>query len=75
MTIKECAERLSVSSSLIYSLVASRKIRFCRIGNGRGRLRIPEDAVLEYLARCTFDIEEPKSPARSIRPLRHLDLS
>jgi excisionase family DNA binding protein len=74
MTVKQAAERLEISVSLVYSLIASRKLRFCRVGNGRGRIRIPDDAIEEYLARCTFAVEEEKTTP-SIPRFKHLRLS
>ncbi len=74
MNVRDAAARLEVSPSLVYSLIASRKLRFCRVGNGRGRIRIPDDAVEEYLARCTFAIREEKA-APVVPRLRHLRLS
>jgi excisionase family DNA binding protein len=74
LTVKQAAERLGISPALTYSLVAGRKLRFCRVGNGRGRIRIPEDAIGEYLARCTFEAtdEEPSRPVSRMPRLRHL---
>jgi len=73
LSVKAAAALLGISPSLVYSLVAGRKLRFCRVGNGRGRIRIPDDAIGEYLARCTFDAREDKPivPARNPR-LKHL---
>jgi excisionase family DNA binding protein len=74
LTVKQAAERLGISAALTYSLVAGRKLRFCRVGNGRGRIRIPEDAIGEYLARCTFEPTEQERPGPAPRMprLRHL---
>ncbi len=73
LTVKQAAERLGISAALVYSLISGRKLRYCRVGNGRGRLLIPEDALGEYLARCTFEPEErePRAPSPTPR-LRHL---
>ncbi|CAN5702360.1 hypothetical protein BH23PLA1_BH23PLA1_41270 [soil metagenome] len=73
LTVKDTAARLGISPGLVYSLVAGRKLRFVRIGNGRGRIRIPEDAIEEYLARSTFAPKEPKEPSGRIQ-LKHLRL-
>ncbi len=73
MTVKQAADRLEVSQSLVYSLISSGKIRFCRVGHGRGRIRIPDDAIGEYLARCTFGIKEQK-PAAPTPRLKHIRL-
>jgi excisionase family DNA binding protein len=74
VTVKEAAIKLEVSPALVYSLAASGKLRYCRVGHGRGRIRIPEDAIQEYLARCTFDVKEQK-PAPPAPRLKHLRLS
>jgi excisionase family DNA binding protein len=58
LTVKAAAERLGVSPALIYALVAARKIRHERHGLRRGAIRIPEDALDEYRARCTVDVGE-----------------
>lgn len=65
LTVKAAAERLGISPGLVYGLISGRKVRFCRVGNGRGRIRIPEDAIGEYLARCTF---EPVDGLPATRP-------
>ena len=71
MTVKEAATKLEVSPALVYSLIAAGKLRYCRVGHGRGRLRIQEDAVEEYLARCTFAVKEQK-PVPSMPRLKHI---
>lgn len=58
LTVREAAERLGVSQALIYALVSARKIRHQRHGLRRGAIRIPEDALAEYQARCTVDVGE-----------------
>jgi excisionase family DNA binding protein len=73
LTVAQAAERLGISASLVYSLISGRKLRHCRVGNGRGRIRIPEDAVGEYLARCTFGPNEEEARATPHR-LKHLRL-
>ncbi len=73
LTVKQAAARLGVSPGLVYSLVAGRKLRFVCIGNGRGRIRVPTDAIDEYLTRSTFAPQEPKEPSGRVR-LKHLRL-
>jgi excisionase family DNA binding protein len=73
LTVKQAAGRLGVKPGLIYSLVAGRKLRFVRVGNGRGRIRIPSDAIDEYLARATFAPREEHQPPVRVR-LKHLKL-
>jgi excisionase family DNA binding protein len=48
LTCREVAERLRVSVAVVYTRSSTRQIRHERIGTGRGRLFIPEDAVEEY---------------------------
>ena len=67
------AERLGVSPSFVYGLCSSRKLKFCRIGNGRGVIRITEEAVGEYLGCTTYAPREQKSYAPAAR-LKHLKL-
>jgi excisionase family DNA binding protein len=67
LTVRQAAEQLGVSQSLVYGLISSRQLRHCRIGNGRGTLRIPVDAIGEYLARCTFDVKEEKPAAPPVK--------
>jgi excisionase family DNA binding protein len=73
LTVKEAAARLGISPGLVYSLISGRKLRFVRVGNGRGRIRVPEDAIDEYLARSTFAPQEPKPVPARVR-LKHLKL-
>ena len=47
-TVKEAAERLGVSPSLVYGLCKEGKIRHERHGLGRGTIRIAPDALDEY---------------------------
>jgi excisionase family DNA binding protein len=60
------AKELGVSVGTVYGLCASRKIRHERHGLGRGRIKIPEDALEEYRRRVTVDVGQeavPPSPA------------
>jgi excisionase family DNA binding protein len=63
LTVRQAAEKLGVSQALVYALVAARKIRHQRHGLRRGAIRIPEDALAEYQARCTVDVDEPPEEA------------
>ena len=73
VTVRDAAKRLEISQSLVYSLISSGKLRFMRVGHGRGRLRIPEDAIDEYLARCTFGVRE-EEPKATMPRLKHIKL-
>ena len=63
MTVKQVAERLEVSPSLIYLIIAEGKLRCTRHGMGRGTLRINEEQLAEYLRL----IDEPIKPLRFIK--------
>jgi len=69
LTVAEAAKSLACSQRTIYSLCNARKLRHARIGMGRGLLRVPADAIAEYLSGV---IREPVSsapvPAPSPRP-------
>jgi excisionase family DNA binding protein len=67
-TVKETATRLSVSEQLVYALCASRRLRHVRVGLGRGTIRIPEDAVDEFLRGRTVAVGE----APTAEVLRHI---
>ena len=49
LTVKQAAERLGVSAQTIYALCSARLLRHSRIGLGRGRIVISEEAIAEYL--------------------------
>ena len=51
LTVKQVAEMLSISPSMVYDLVGLSKLRCFRIaGRGRGTIRFAEEMVAEYLA-------------------------
>lgn len=75
LTVKQAADALGVSPSLVYGLCAARRIRHERHGLKRGSIRIPEDAIEEYRASVTVGAGPPapeKQPRRRIK-LRHLE--
>jgi excisionase family DNA binding protein len=76
LTVKEAAERLGVSPSLIYSLIAARELAHIRVGFGRGLIRIPEKAIVDYERRRSVSVEEHRpAPAPRRKPqLKHLEL-
>lgn len=49
LTVAETSKRMRVSKSTVYREVDAGELRAHRIGPGKGVLRIPEDAVDEYL--------------------------
>ena len=52
-TVKQVAEKLGISQSLVYRLVAAGRIQCERHGLGRGCIRIPDSALEEYRLKCT----------------------
>lgn len=49
LTVRECAQMLRVSPGCVYQLVSQNKLPHLRVGCGRGTIRIPEEALEEYL--------------------------
>ena len=75
LTVKKAAEQLGISPDTIYGLCAAKKLRHERIGLGRGRICIPEDAIEEYRKRVTVGVEEAlKPPPPATLKLRHVSL-
>lgn len=80
LSVRAAAERLGISTGTLYALCAARKIRHERHGLGRGRIKIPEDALDEYRTQVTVTAragprqasEPPRSPPRT--RLRNLSL-
>jgi len=70
LTVKETAEALSVSPSLVYRLVSEGALRCYRIG--RGALRFREEDVQAYLNGCVVEVKlEPRRrPAAHLRHIR-----
>lgn len=76
LTVKQAAERLRVSPSLVYSLIAARELAHVRVGFGRGLIRISEESICEYERRRSVSVAGP-APATAPRrraALKHLDL-
>ena len=59
----QAAEKLGVKEGTVRALVASRRLRHCRIGTGRGVIRIPLDAVEEYIRSVTVAADPGPAPA------------
>lgn len=72
MRVREVAARLEISSSLVYQLIATGKLRCYRIGNGRGVVRVTEEQLQEYLKAAE---PAPAQPPKNRVRLRHLRLS
>jgi excisionase family DNA binding protein len=69
LSVKETAERLGVSPSLVYALCAAGRLKHYRVGvRGRGTIRIPEDALAEVKQGTA-----PKADEAAAAGLKHLD--
>lgn len=75
MNVREAAKKLEVNPSLVYGLIASGKLRCCRIGHGRGVIRISEEQLADYLRQSepVKPAVPAAAPARMPR-LKHLNL-
>jgi len=74
LTVAQVAERLQVSTQIVYALVAEGKILAHRIGLGRGTIRVAEADLQEYLLSCKQDVQRIEAPPSSRRRLKHLRL-
>ncbi|WP_246271849.1 helix-turn-helix transcriptional regulator [Amycolatopsis acididurans] len=50
--VRTVAESFDVSVATIYRAVESGALRAIRLGKGKGAVRIPGDAIEEYLTAC-----------------------
>lgn len=57
LTVSQAAERLGVSKEVVYQLCSKdhAAIKHLRIGGARATIRIPEDAIEDYIARVTIE--------------------
>ncbi len=69
MTVRQAAERLEVSASTVYGLIAAGRLRHHRIGTGKGAIRIPDSAIEEFLKASevsVINVPEKKKQFRHI---------
>lgn len=52
LAVKNVAERLGVSSQTVYVLCRVGKLRHTRFGIGRGTIRVSEQDLDAFIARC-----------------------
>lgn len=69
LTVEEVAQRLNVSVSFVYNLVADgTRLKFYRLGKGQGGLRISERQLADYLrASEEGGQEKPQPPSLPAR--------
>jgi excisionase family DNA binding protein len=59
MNVRQTAERLEVSPSLVYLLISEGKLRATRHGIGRGTIRVSEEQLAAYLdSACGKPVRE-----------------
>jgi excisionase family DNA binding protein len=63
LTVKEVAEFLNVSNSLIYKLCTTQRLRHFRFGDDRGAIRVGRAELEEFVKRCKIEkrVPTPKS--------------
>jgi excisionase family DNA binding protein len=78
-SVKQAAILLSGSVALVYQLCAAGTLRHTRIGapGKRGVIRIPQDAIAEYLKKREVGSDQPPRPPASKQRLSldHLRVS
>jgi excisionase family DNA binding protein len=62
LTVKQAAKMMGVSAATVYLLCANRRLRHTRVGLGRGKIAIAEEAVEEYLKGREVAPASPKHP-------------
>ena len=70
LTIKEVAQDLNLSESIVRALCNRRKPRHERHGLGRGVIRIPEDAIEESRRGVTVEVAAETVAVTSRSPPR-----
>jgi excisionase family DNA binding protein len=68
--IDQVAERLNISISTLYRLVASGRIEHHRIGCGRGAIRFSESQVRAYMAKTERKLLPAGAPRVRLKHLR-----
>jgi excisionase family DNA binding protein len=73
MKVKQAAAVLEVSTGTVYALVASGRLGCCRIGVGRGAIRISDEQLADY--RRSTQTVAVNQVSISRPQLKHLRLS
>lgn len=63
LKLSDVAERLNATTRVVYGLVRSGELEGIQVG-GMNQWRVPEEALLEYMARNGGDDDEPLTGAR-----------
>jgi excisionase family DNA binding protein len=74
MTVKQAAHLLGIASGTVYALCAAGHLRHSRVGLGRGKIAISEEAINEYLKEREVGPRKPEPPPapRSRITFQHL---
>lgn len=75
LTINEAASRLQVSTALVYQLCARSLLRHQRVGVGRGVIRVPEEALTEYLQSREVCVKDKSPPLMKSGPKKFKHIS
>lgn len=79
LKVRQVAERLGLSNTCIYGLVASGKLPSQRFGNGRGTIRVSDIDLQAFIEGCRSNRVEPLpancAPARREKVFKHLRLN
>lgn len=59
LTVGQAAKRLGTTERFPRRLIAQKRIRYVKLGEGRsGHVRIPEAELERYITACTVEAEE-----------------
>jgi excisionase family DNA binding protein len=62
LDVKQAAERLGLSRSIVYQLAASGKLAHYKIGPNGGRIRFRPEDIAAYLEGCRVGGPAPPAP-------------
>jgi len=68
LTVKQTAQFLNISASIVYRLCITKKLAHYRFGEGAGAIRISRAELLEFIKRC--HVEERDEGVRVVVPPR-----
>ena len=70
LTPKQCAERATVSLSLIYALLRSRRLPALRVGvNGKGKWLVRQEDLDSFLKTCVLSgLPQDEGELKHIKP-------
>jgi excisionase family DNA binding protein len=63
LLVSEAANQIRVAKSTIHRLIDAGELRALRVGLGKGAIRIPRRAWLEYLEACEEAARSTNRPA------------